>query len=224
MSIQDDLATLPVNAEFEVPTDQQQEALAPAPIPEGNYRLKVEKLSLDKNQDGTLKLSRDVWPTVVLEKVVVAEGEFEGRTAANFQRVYSVPFVRGGGTTPNASGLTDLLRAYDQTASFTSVGEIIEQLQRYVDEGATFRGQVRWSAFDKEAASAEYAKLGVTSKTASKEQHKAVKKIAEIKGMRKFPKAADGSYLATLKGPSGEVLEARSEINTFYGSNAEVKF
>lgn len=223
MSILDDLATLPVNAEFEIPTDQHQEALPPAPIPEGNYRLRVEKMSIDKDKEGNVRLSQGKWPAVVLEKIAVVEGEHADRTAATFQRVYSVPFVRGGGTIPNASGLTDLLRAYDQTLSLTNVSDIIEALERFVAEGATFRGQVRWTAYDKDAADAEFARLGVTTKTASKEQFKQVRKIAEIRGMKKFPKAANGSYLPVMEGPSGATVEAKGEVSNFYTSSAEVK-
>jgi hypothetical protein len=159
---------------------------------------------------------------VVLEKVVVAEGEYEGRTAAMYQRVYTVPFVRGGGTVPNASAIGDLVRSFDQTISVTSANAAIAELDRLVQEGATFRGSIRWTAYDKDAADAGYAALGVTSKTASKEQHKAVRKTAEIRGMKKFPQGQNGQHLAVMTGPSGATLEARSEVSNFYGSGAQV--
>jgi hypothetical protein len=221
-SILDDLATLPVNAEFDVPIAEgsYQDPLPIAPLPEGNYRLKVVKFSLDKNQDGTLRLARGQWPTVNLERIEVVEGEHTGKVAATFQRVYSVPFARGG-SVPNASGLGDLIRAFDQTVSVSNVKDAIELLHQFVESGASFRGRIVWTAYDKDHADQQFAEIG-GKQMASKEQYKAISKSATVKGVKNFPQGPNGP-LPIVTGRSGAQLEARAELSNLYPSGQDVK-
>lgn len=220
MSILDDLATLPVNAEFDVPVndDTYQDPTPPAPLKEGNYRLRIVKFNLDKRQDGTPNLTDGKWPVVNLERVEVVEpAELAGRVALTFERVYSKPFNRNGG---QASGLADIVRSHDQSAGFRSAGEGIEALARLVDAGGTFRARIGWEGYDKDHYEAQIASIGGEG-VAQPEQKKAFRKQATIKGMKNFPAQADGSYSSVAIGKSGATVEAKARISGYFPSAQE---
>jgi hypothetical protein len=222
MSILDDLATLPVNAEFDVPVndDSYADPTPPAPLKEGNYRLRVVKFSLDKKKDGTPNLTDGLWPVINLERVEVVEpAEFAGRVAVSFERVYSKPFNRGGGM---ANGLADLTRSMDQTRSYNNPRDGIAILDELVQSGTTFRARIGWEGYDKDFYDQQVSNLGGESMI-DNAKRKELRKAATIKGMKSFPQHADGSHASVVTGKSGSTVTARARIASVYPSGQDVK-
>ena len=190
----------------------------PAPVPEGNYRLRLE-IALDKDQAGNIKGQTDergrFYPTILIKKGEVVEGPAgtEGRTALSSTRVYTRPFDRGNG---QANGLADLTRSFDQTRGFNSFADGFALLEELAATG-TMRCRLTWEGFDKDHWDASLAALGKTASDLTKEEKKALNTACTIKGAKKF----DKNGIAT--GPSGATVSARARLATTYPSSEKVK-
>jgi hypothetical protein len=201
--------------------DTYQDALPPAPPKEGNYRLRINKMSLAKGKDGQLTLQQGTHPVVVLEDVVIVEPvELEGKSAVRFERVYIKPYQRAG---QNADNLTDIVRAHSIEATYSGWKEGLQVLQSLAEQGASFRAQIVWEAFDNEGYTAEVDALGGRD-SVDKDTEKRLRKEYTIKGMKKFKQNPDGTFAPIVVHPvTGNTLEAKARISRFYPSNATVK-
>lgn len=179
-------------------------------------------MNLDKNQDGSIRLTDNKYPTIVLEQVDIVEPvEMEGKRAVSFERVYTKPFARIQGGQPTSNGLADLTRSHDATRTWSTVQQGLDVLDQMVESGETFRARLEWNAYDKDHYEQQIAALGGEA-SASKEDKKRIRKEATIRGMKRFQKTPDGSsYLPTVIGPSGATLQARARISTFFPSHQD---
>lgn len=217
MSILDDLATVSANLadDLEVSNnpDSYQDPTPPAPVPEGNYRLRLQ-LELDKGQDGAVRGQKDAkgkfYPTLLIRKSEVIEGPAGslGRSAVNFERVYTRPFARGDG---QANGLADLTRSYDQTRGWNNFEDGFS-LAAELSETGTMRCRIGWEAYDKDYAEQLANELGGFN-SLTDAQKKDIRKRSTLKGSKQF----DKNGIAT--GPSGATVTARARITAFYPSS-----
>lgn len=222
MSILDDLATVSANLSDDLAVsndpDAYQDPTPPAPVAEGNYRLKLE-VALDKKQDGSINGQTDdrgrFYPTILIKKGEVVEGPEGtiGRTALSYARVYTKPFNRGDG---QANGLADLTRSFDQTRGWSTFEDGFKLLQELADTGY-MRCRVVWEAFDTDHYDAALAALGKTKFQLDPAEKKMLNKDATVKGAKNFDKNG------ITKGKSGATLSARTRIATTYPSSETVK-
>lgn len=223
MSLTTDLSSVSAALEDDLEVSNSadyQDPTPPAPPKEANYRLKVVKMGLDKNQDGSIRLTDGKYPTVVLERVEIVEPvELDGKVGVSFERIYTKPFERVKGA-PLANGLADFTRSFDSTKGWSSVQHGLNALDEFVDAGNTFRARLEWVAYDSDHYKAQIAALG-GEESATKDDKKRIRKEATVRGMRRFKQAADGSYLPIITGPSGATLTARARISTFFPSHQE---
>lgn len=223
MSLTTDLASVSETLEDDLGVSagtDYQDPLQPSPPKEGNYRLKVVKMSLDKNQDGSIRLTDNKYPTIVLERVEIVEpAEMEGKVGVMFERIYTKPFERVKGA-PLANGLADITRAFDITKTWSRVQDGLDILDQMVDAGETFRARLEWNAYDSDHYKAQIAALGGED-SASKEDKKRIRKECTIRGMKRFKQSSDGAYLPIVVGPSGNTLTARAKIATYFPSHQE---
>lgn len=226
ISILDDLASVSGNLADDLGVsndpDVYQDPTPPAPVAEGNYRLRIE-VALDKNQDGTVRGQTDAngkfYPTILIKKGEVVEGPAgtEGRTAISYARVYTRPFERGNGM---ANGLADLTRSFDQTRGWNNFEDgfrILEELS----QTSTMRCRLTWEAFDTDLFNAKLEALGMSkemlNQPSNKETKKQFNKDCTVKGAKHFDKNG------IAKGKSGATLTARTRIATTYPSSETVK-
>lgn len=144
------------------------------------------------------------------EVEIVSEGDAKGKRLYNM-RVWATTYERNG---VRVSGLGDLLRAIDQTASWSTPAEAGMILQKAKDQKEVFRVKIGWEAFDQEYYD---EKEGPLMENKSPEQ-KALRKEATVKGMRNFRQTPDGTFLPEVTGPSGQVIEGRAVFTNFIPS------
>ncbi len=183
-------------------------------LPEGKYLFKLNKISIDKDQDGAIRNPKA--PQIVLNEVEVAgDHELAGRRAF-FLRVRSNAYERKPGV--KASELGDLIRGIDQSYNWgNSIRTAMEFLQKAVDTGEGFRARVRWSAFDSDHWKAE------GGSDLSKDDQKALAKVCRLSGMKHFPTQANGKPIPEWVGPSGATVQARLEIAQVFPSESKYK-
>jgi len=177
-------------------------------IPEGNYKIKINKYSVDRDKDGMIRNPKA--PTFVLEEIEVVEGDLAGRKAF-FIRVRSNSYERQPGV--KASELGDLMRAIDSTFDWENrITLADEQIAKAVAQGIVFKARLRWSAFD----SAHWNSNDGSQ--LDKPEQKALGKECRLSGMKNFPKDSKGIAVPEWVGPSGETIAARIEIAQYYPS------
>lgn len=174
----------------------------PPPVPMGNYTLRLDEWDLDKDKEGKVKLGKKGHPVILVKRATIVDGPLMGRTVT-YQRIFATPFVRkdAAGNDVTVSGLGDFVRALDRNASFTTIQDVANILNRAVDEGGTFRARVDWEAYDE----AHFEAIRGTM------DEREARKASTIKGKKGFP---DGKPIAV--GPSGEQIEAQIRFGTFY--------
>ena len=222
LSLMDDLASVSANLadDLEVTNDPDNysDPLPPAPVAEGNYRLRLE-VALDKNQDGSIRGQKDdkgkFYPTILIKKGVVVEGPAGtiDRTGISFARVYTKPFPRGDG---QANGLADLTRAFDQTRGWNNFEDGFRLLEE-LTQTATMRCRLVWEAFDTDHYNALLGQMGKTKDQLTPAEKKQLNKDCTIKGAKNFDKNG------IAKGKSGATLTARTRIGSTYPSSENVK-
>lgn len=204
---------------FNVDTDYQDQ-LPPGPPARGDYRARITKLTNRLNRDREAVLADGKWPVLVIEEIEIVEGLANvPRRVMVYQDIRTKPFDRYG---KPASMLGDLLRAYDQNRVFKGLNGQIEGLKELVETGATFVFRGDWIAEDREHSKARIAAAGGRDNL-SREEINAIYDEARIRGMANFPtvtdpKTGDQVHLASVTGPSGEVLQANFEMRRFYPS------
>jgi hypothetical protein len=177
-------------------------------IPEGNYKFKINKYSVDRDKDGFIRNPKA--PTFVLEEIEIVEGELTGRKAF-FLRVRSNSYERQPGV--KASELGDLMRAIDQTFDWENrITLAEEQIAKASQQGVAIKARLRWSAFD----SAHWN--GNDGSQLDKAEQKALGKECRLSGMKNFPKDSKGNAVPEWVGPSGETISARVEVAQYYPS------
>jgi len=178
------------------------------PIPEGKYTFKINKLSIDKDENGAIRNPKA--PTINLEELEVVGGDFDTRKAM-FMRVRSNTYERRPGV--KASELGDLMRALDRTYAWGgSITRAWDYLNECRDKGTTFKARVRWEAWDSDHwSNGDGANL-------EKDEQKALAKECRVQGMKQFPSDGNGGYIPEIVGKSGATLTARLGFAQFYPS------
>lgn len=221
----DDLAS-----EISANPDDYQDQQNPAPLVAGNYRFRLEKVSVRRERDsGAVILKDGKYPTYVIDMVEILEPvESMGRKVALFQDITTKPFLRGS---TQASKIMDLLRAFDATRSYSGLTEARDALKEFADSGATAVGKFDWTANDYQGAKDALTAAGITARYAElnaedQQTANAIYKSHKLRGMKKFPPVVVGGqtvgYQGSWESPSGNVVEARAEIVRFYPSNENV--
>ena len=180
------------------------------PLPKGEYRLRLNEWRIARNKAG--EIINPQKPIVELVDCEVAEGPFTGRKVM-YQRVFTSTWERDGVT---VSGFGDLIRAIDVTANWQGK-EGFTILDQARDQGRTFKVKLDWEVTDMDHQDSLLG--GRNIKDLPKDEAKLIRKQATIKGMKKFPQRADGSYDNVVKGPSGAMLEAKAVIVDFVRSD-----
>lgn len=186
------------------PAGEYKDPTGPSPLPAGKYRFRLLDWEFDKDREGNLRNPRQPGVVLTLE---VADGDYAGRKV-RFLRVRSAPFERNG---VKVSQLGDLIRAFDAHNTYRGKAKF-EALSRWQAEGATFEAKVDWRGFDID----HYRNLLNESDDPNDRMAKRrAGDAATIKGMRKFPQRADGSYEPVTEGPSGAEVKAELDIVDF---------
>ena len=189
---------------------EYKDPVGPTPPPAGKYQFRLLDWEFDKDKDGNIRSPKQ--PGVVLSLEIV-NGPHAGRKL-RFLRVRSAPFERDG---VKVSQLGDLIRAFDATTTYKGKAKF-EALSRWQAQGAVFEAKIDWRAFDMDYYKDELSRAGYTSDDKSQEARMAKRRAgdgATIRGMRKFPQRADGTYSPTVLGPSGAELKAEVDFVDF---------
>jgi len=211
--------------------EEYQDQLAPAPVREGNYELRVVDFVQAEDPSTHTKLFENdaagnpKWPVFEVRKVqAVGPTEIAGKELFLFQRIKTKPFTRAGADGDHiASAFIDFLRSFDVNAKFRGLvgegdGELptgVQLLKQYIEEGKTFRARGTWKAYDKVFADQAIAAGGGRERLTKDEFGRIIQK-ASVRGMRKFPQGKNGSYLGELKSAlSGEILKASLTLSKF---------
>ena len=175
-------------------------------LPEGTYYFKINKYSIDRDQQGFIRNPKA--PTFVLEEIEVVNGDLAGRKAF-FLRVRSNSYERQPGV--RASELGDLMRAIDPLFDWENrVTLADEQIARAVAQGTAIKARLRWSAFDSAHWNAN------DGSQLDKPEQKALGKECRLSGMKNFPKDSKGNAVPEWVGPSGETVAARLEAAQYF--------
>lgn len=218
--------TIADDTDVQIDPETYQDQTSPAPPEAGNYSFKIKKLGVRKTKEGEIVLRDGQWPVYVLEQVEIVEPQEFARTVSLFQDVATKPRDRNG---VKVSQALDLVRACDQTRAIRGLQEVDEALAEFVDTGAIFRGYLDWNAYDGSFAKDELEKADlkdVKFAEMNDEEKKVANDIygkAKLKGMKKFPKLANGRANHIWVGPSGDSVEARAEVTRFYPSLETVR-
>lgn len=223
--IQDDLQ---VN-ETEYP--EQQSGFRP-PLP-GNYELSVPSegwgMATQKNGDPVLYKDRKgnpKYPVINLKQVEITQPFEYGRKVGVFQNISSVPFEREEGKM--ASQVADMLRSFDAGATAGNTGEVLKQLIPQLDnQQASFKARIDYEGYDKEFADAQFLAAGGKDNVTQKEKY-AIYARASIKGYRKIQQSNIRNGKGNLplwkwQGPSGNIIEVKPRITTFFPSTEDVQ-
>lgn len=200
-----------------------QDQTGPAPLAPGAYRVRVEEGGLRKTKDGELILDNG-YPQVQINKATVVEPEeFAGKVIYPFKN-YSLRPVQGGAR-KGAVPVVDLLRGFDDSATFVNGKEAIQQLVEQISNGNTLVIGTNWIAKDSEAIkdfmdenADENGKLDHVDPEVKKKFFNA----AIVRGQKRFPKV-NGNFVPEITGQNNTVLEARVDITRIYPSSKEVK-
>lgn len=218
--------TLVDDLDVSIDPDTYPDQASPAPPMAGTYNFRIKSLNIRKDKEGNIVLKDEQYPTFVLEQVEIVEPEDLARTVALYQDISTKPFLRNG---KPATIVGDLVRSLDQTASAAGLLEIDALLAQAVDQKTTFRARLDWECYDSAFAKAalEEAGLGGVRYADMDEDEKkvanAIYKSAKLQGMKNFPKLENGKHNHLWVGPSGETIEARPVLRSFYPSQETVR-
>ena len=183
--------------------------LPPRPPKSGLYRVRALDLDLDKDMDGNTKLTDGRYPTLLLKKLEIVEPEKEqGRALYPFKRFSLKPIQSG--PRAGASAANDLLRAFDDTRTFTTGREALQIIGEMVDAGQTFRARLSWTAYDGDGAREEIASKGGRD-AIDQEDLREIYKRYTCRGERNFPQV-DGKAVPEWTSPTGNKCDARVDI------------
>lgn len=182
--------------------DDYADSSAPNLIPEGHYNFYITDFDVTRDYESKQPDGKGFVLTIE-----VADGELEGRTLRNM-KVWTSTYLRKG---VKVSSLGDLIRAIDSTARWSGAEGARLVLQKAVDTKQKFRARVIWTAFDSD----HFAALGGPAMENKSKAQKEARRAATVKYMRNFKLMPDGSYYPETTGPSGAVIEAKVEFDTF---------
>jgi hypothetical protein len=209
------LSDLDINDDLDVSLDNDtyQDQANPAPVPFGDYLLKLLADDGQKQRDSitpaiirsgekkgtpvTRKVNGVEYPVFQLNTLEIIDGLGEGKTrkVSLFQEINTSSYERDG---HNVSQIGDLARALG-LGNFRGLGELLPMLIEAQQSGATFGATLDWqSGYDKEfvTAAMEQLELPVNDKgyfdykSATDEQKKlnyTIQRYARVEGMRNFP-------------------------------------
>lgn len=204
-----DIADLNTDIDITVsaPEDYQHNSAPLLPI--GSYLLRIVDYAFEPAKQEKKP------PVLVLKRVEVAEGPFEGRAIGGYQRIYATQFDRKDPATGNvskASGLADLILGFDATYDTDSmtIPMVNQSLRRWVDERATFRAKLDWEGFDK-----DYSEQLRREKEVPKGDYKSADAKA-IEALVKFKGKAFAGKPALVSPHSGNRVEAQVRISNIY--------
>ena len=126
-------------------SDSYQEALPPAPPEPGNYMLRILAAGLQmKTKDGQQVevLDDEKYAQLKIDAIEIVQPEELQRKLYIFQKFPSKPLKNRKG----ASKLTDLIRAHDQSLTWTDNTDAFRVLDQTVERGGTFYGYIDWVA------------------------------------------------------------------------------
>lgn len=174
----------------------------PMIVPEGMYDLVITEWDVSRNKETKAPDGK----SFILQ--CTTTGEDGNPKPVRNLRVWTTTFQRNGVT---VSGLGDLIRAIDDTATWHTIADAGRILQKAMDQRTPFRVKLTWEAFDLDY----FNENGGGTMTRKSPEEKALRKLATIKGMQNFRQAPDGTYLPEVEGPSGAMLEARLVIDRY---------
>jgi hypothetical protein len=218
------IADMPVVDDLNVPVDPTEYAdqANPAPATPGIYRFSVVKIAPKTTREGALVLQDGKYPVLNLAQVKIVLPVENERGVGLFQDVRTKPGVRKGnrGQDVAVNDFYDLLRSFDASIGIDGFEHAKQLLQQYVDGGTTFVGQLGWTARDTDYIDAEFKKLGADTFDArrgvAKELANAIYNKASL-STKNF--VVNGKRVASIVGPSGNLIEARPKIQRFYPSH-----
>lgn len=204
----------------------------PAPVPSGNYQLRITKFDVARTKDGKAVVfnnteGKPAYPVFNIEQAEILEpAEFRGRKIGLFQQVSTRPFARQGD--PSVTQMGDLLRALDQTVNARGTKAVVDEVMDRV--GSTpISVRLDWEAndfgfigqkFEELFGGKRYSQLDAGDKNVAN----GIYKQAKCVGMKNFPDTKDGKKNHVWTGPSGDQFEARAKITRYYPSLADVKY
>ncbi len=156
------LAELFVSDDLDIPYDPstyQDQTDPPPPLP-GNYRMQVIGKLKPAKEFGSdkPKLIDGQYPVLQFDRVKILEPLEAEKEFAVFQEVATKPFDRYGTA---SSGLTDFLRALDQTVAAPSRNERIQAVEEMIDNGQSFVGQIAWEVYDSAYVREQFEAAGI---------------------------------------------------------------
>lgn len=203
-------------------SDGYQDALPPAPPIPGNYRLRILAASLQQKSDGNggmvNVLEAGKYAQLKVDAIEIIQPEDSQRKLYIFQKFPSKPFSNRKG----ASKLTDLIRAHDQSLTWTDNTDAFRVLDQTVEAGGSFCGYVDWIAKDGRWLAQEIDRLGGMENIDEDERYR-IFSAWKCEGKDNFPVDDRGESIPVWEGPSGEKIEARSFVKKLYKSNQEPK-
>lgn len=212
-----------------VDPDNYPDQANPAPVPTGNYSLRITKFGPQRNKSGDVVVynnaaGKPAYPVYVIEQVEVMEpSELRGRKIGLYQTVSTKPQNRNG---VPVTQMGDLLRALDQTVSAQGTRATIEAVEELIPTG-TINVRLDWEANDFGFAKSKmedlfggrkYAELFVAEKSSAN----AVYKESKCVGMKNFPVMANGKHNHVWTSPGGNTIEARAKVVRYYPSLSTV--
>ena len=183
--------------------------LPPRPPKSGVYRVRPLELQLDTDVDGNTKLTDGRYPTLLLRKLEIVEPEKEQGRALYPFKSFSLKPIQSG-PRAGASAANDLLRAFDDTRTFTSGKEALQIIGEMADAGQTFRARLTWTAYDGEGAREEIASRGGRDAIDQDDLREIYRKYT-CRGEKNFPQV-DGKAVPEWTSPTGNKCEARVDI------------
>lgn len=189
----------------------------------GNYRVKVTSMKRKQDKNGQVILQEEKYPILVLNRIEITEPAEDNGQFAVFQDVRTKPYARpaGAGRKVAASDAADVLLSIDANGlqglvDFEDVGRELEQR---LASGSEFPVYIGYSGYDKAQAQAALAKIGPN---ASQEQINEAYNSARLN--TKDFRGPDGVARSAVKGPSGNMVEAKLKITTFIPADKNVTF
>lgn len=205
MTTLNDLQNLNINVEVAAPEEYVDGNMSSL-VPEGRYDLTITNWDVSRDYE-----TKEPDGKAFILDAVVTGGPQDGKTVRNL-RVWTATFERNG---VRVSGLGDLIRAIDDTATFTTLQDAAAIIQKAQDQRIPIQVKLQWEAFDSDY----YNDRGGKTMVNKSPEQKALRKEATVKGMTNFRQATDGTFLPEVKGPSGNTIEAKVVINSYTPSS-----
>lgn len=199
-------------------SDGYQEALSPAPPAPGNYMLRILAAGLQmKTENGQQVevLDDKKYAQLKIDAIEIVQPEELQRKLYIFQKFPSKPFKNRTGS----SRLTDLIRAHDQSLTWTDNTDAFRVLDQTVERGGTFYGYIDWIAKDGRWLAQEIERLGGMPNINDEERNR-IFSAWKCEGKENFPVDDRGNSIPAWEGPSGEKIEARCQITKVYTTGA----